>query len=178
MKMGTKCGSFFIFMLICVCCGDDTQIEEAVRGACVLETDDGHGPNYCKDDSPHFSSCVDFLQNGSCEELGYDFCCVPYSGATAWHFLDESEAARAQELEISNCIEERTSCSTSTDREDSEVSEEDECRTNYDCPSRRVCKSGECVQVDCTNDAHCADCYRCSDNVCRYCGVGPYGCYC
>jgi hypothetical protein len=53
-----------------------------------------------------------------------------------------------------------------------------ECTFNSSCPSRHVCRSGRCVRVECTSNSHCSGCQRCSDNVCRSCGSGPYGCYC
>lgn len=53
-----------------------------------------------------------------------------------------------------------------------------ECTFNSSCPSRHVCRSGRCVRVECTSSSHCGSCSRCSDNVCRACGSGPYGCYC
>lgn len=52
------------------------------------------------------------------------------------------------------------------------------CTSNSDCGYREICKSGKCVTVECTSSAQCGSCYRCSENTCRYCGKGPYGCYC
>ena len=167
-------------------CGDDAQNDDIERGACVFSTSRGTGPNYCMDESYHFTSCVEFLDKGTCDSLGYDFCCEPYSGADNWRFLSKSEATRAKELDITDCVDNPTNCFTSggsepkstDDDSDGSEREADECRINDDCPFRYICKSGDCVQVDCTSDAHCAGCYRCSDHVCRYCGEGPYGCYC
>jgi len=53
-----------------------------------------------------------------------------------------------------------------------------ECTTDSDCRSRQRCPSGRCVTVECTSDRHCGCCSRSSNNVCRSCGSGPYGCYC
>ncbi|HLC79546.1 MAG TPA: hypothetical protein VJG83_03890 [archaeon] len=67
--------------------------------------------------------------------------------------------------------ESETSCAA-------DCSVEDECSTNSDCGYKQVCEFGECVSVECTNSAQCGTCQRCSDNMCRSCGYGPYGCYC
>ena len=54
---------------------------------------------------------------------------------------------------------------------------EDRCTTNTGCGYKKACISGECVSVQCTTDAQCTGCRRCSGYSCVRCGYGAAG-YC
>ncbi|MBI1970895.1 hypothetical protein HYS47_04050 [Candidatus Woesearchaeota archaeon] len=71
-----------------------------------------------------------------------------------------------------------TSGTTSTSQTGSTSTSPGSCSTRYDCRTGQICRSGRCVDVECTSSSQCGTCQRCSDYQCRSCGYGPYGCYC
>lgn len=67
---------------------------------------------------------------------------------------------------------------TSTCSADCEEAGGSSCDSDSDCGYKQKCIGSVCQSVECTNNAHCSGCRRCSSNKCVSCGSGPYGCYC
>ncbi|MDO8538754.1 MAG: hypothetical protein Q7S21_07800 [archaeon] len=77
-----------------------------------------------------------------------------------------------------NNICESGETSTSCSVDCAAPSNEDECNSNSDCEYKEICRGGNCIAVECTTKSQCGSCESCSENTCRSCGSGPFGCYC
>lgn len=64
---------------------------------------------------------------------------------------------------------------TSTATPSPSTGADNSCSFNSECGRKQICRDGTCVEVDCTNDAHCGYGKRCSYNSCVRCRSGPYG---
>lgn len=80
------------------------------------------------------------------------------------------------QIDMSTCFPESDAGTGASDAGSSTSTPE--CSSDSSCGYRRICRDGRCVSVQCTSDSQCGSCSRCSSNVCRSCGSGPYGCYC
>ncbi|MFH1276432.1 MAG: hypothetical protein ABIH82_04950 [Candidatus Woesearchaeota archaeon] len=66
---------------------------------------------------------------------------------------------------------------TEETKEEATTVVDNSCSSNSACGYKKICRSGKCVSVQCTNDGQCSGCRKCSSNRCVRCGYGAAG-YC
>jgi hypothetical protein len=120
----------------------------------------------------------------ACEWTNDGMCDEPDACAPGTDTADCEEVEGTCEWQNDGECDEPDLCAPGTDAADcgssssSSGGSDDECNSDSDCGYKKECRSGSCYTLECTSDSHCGSCERCSDNVCRDCGEGPYGCYC
>lgn len=189
MKFETIVARLVVFFLVSAAMACETDYEQNPQGACGVRLDyfdsEPDGPYNCHDD--WFETMCNeyddvFHPHSTCAELGYNFCCE--TDILQYRFKTFSDAQWYDMLynprgTALNCADNPITClEPQNDDNDNNGDNTDECSRDSQCGSREECRSGRCVRVECTTDSHCGSCERCSDNVCRDCGEGPYGCYC
>ncbi|MEK6982076.1 MAG: hypothetical protein AABX38_04055 [Candidatus Micrarchaeota archaeon] len=107
-------------------------------------------------------------------ELGTDYCFSSSSKIVREYYCTSNGAIGSQNYTCSNICSDGKCSSSST----SSVSTDNSCSGSSDCGYKQRCISGKCQTVECTNDAQCSGCKRCSNYACISCGRGPSGCYC
>ena len=168
--------SALIVLSLGAACSTDSA-PSVPEGSCILPTNRGEGPTYCRDDTSDGYLCMDFRSDVSCRSRGFDYCCWSSSGDVRFQFQSAEDVDDWESIYGEQCGVRQGACGSSSGT-DAGPGTTDECRWDSDCRSREVCRSGICRRVECTSDSHCGNCERCSDNVCRDCGSGPFGCYC
>jgi hypothetical protein len=132
-------------------CGNHDEERVEKQGACTLPTNQGNGPTYCRDDSYHSSYCIVFREGGTCDSLGYDFCCSNDSIGD-WRFQSREDAEWHDEIYGQDCTYSQVPCATGNTQPATEEG---------------------CAWADCRSDAPSGS-YQCQGNTIVRCDNGAW----